>query len=245
MPNTLISILRNADDLLRLEPEELGGVILEVVPGLLQNEMFQLEALLSQLFPVIGESYPSSLRRPVTVAIAEALSWLITQGLLILDPEQPAAWYRLTRRARTLHTRADVEAFRKGRILPIDLLPPIFVEKVWPLFLRGDHDIAVFQSFKEVEVAVRRAANAKGANFPDDLVGVALMRKAFHPETGLLTNLNTPIAEREAEGALFAGAIGHAKNPAGHQDVGSPPQEAARLVVFAAHLLDIVERRSA
>jgi len=69
------------------------------------------------------------------------------------------------------------------------------------------------------------------------------MRKAFHPESGPLTDATKVIAEREAETALFAGAIGHAKNPAGHRDVNLPPLEAARLIVFAAHLLDVVVRR--
>jgi hypothetical protein len=51
-------------------------------------------------------------------------------------------------------------------------------------------------------------------------------------------------AEREAEAALFAGAIGHAKNPTGHREVEMSPPTAVRLIVFASHLLDIVARRS-
>jgi len=164
MTQTLLSIFPDRKNLLALEAEELGGVLLEVVPGVMQNGMFTIESLLAPLYPPGGGGYPLGPRRPVTIAVAEALSWLISQGLLMLDPEQPAAWYCLTRRAQNLRTRADVEAFRKGRMLPADLLPLILVEKVWPLFHRGDHDVAVFQAFKEVEVAVRRAANAK---YPD------------------------------------------------------------------------------
>jgi hypothetical protein len=100
-----------------------------------------------------------------------------------------------------------------------------------------------FKPFKEVEVAVRKAANAKGASYADDLVGITLMRKAFHPDVGPLRNTALVAAEREAEMHLFAGAIGHAKNPASHRDVVLSPEEAARLVVFASHLLDIVEQR--
>jgi hypothetical protein len=51
-------------------------------------------------------------------------------------------------------------------------------------------------------------------------------------------------AEREAEMQLFAGAIGHAKNPPSHRDVAFTAQEAARLIIFASHLLDIVEQRA-
>jgi hypothetical protein len=32
----------------------------------------------------------------------------------MLDPDQPAGWYRLTRRGAQLKTRVDVEAFRRG-----------------------------------------------------------------------------------------------------------------------------------
>lgn len=148
-----------------------------------------------------------------------------------------------TRRAQTLKTRTDVEAFRKGRILPTDLLPTLFAERVVPLFRRGDHDVAVFQAFKEVEVAVRQTANAKGAGYADSEVGTTLMRKAFHPETGPLADKTLVVAEREAEMHLFAAAIGHAKNPTSHRDVAITALEAARLIVFASHLFDIVERR--
>lgn len=110
--------------------------------------------------------------------------------------------------------------------------------------MRGDHDVAVFQAFKEVEVAVRSTANKKGANYPDDLVGVTLMRKAFHPDSGPLTDKSLVTAEREADMHLFSGAIGHAKNPTSHRDVTVAPQEAAKLILFASHLLDIVKQRS-
>jgi hypothetical protein len=241
--DTLYTIFPNPDDLLSLEAEELGGVLLEIAPGVMQNGMFNIGALLAPVFPVVGAGYPVGLQSSVRITVAEALSWLISQGLLILDPDQPSNWYRPTRRAKTLKTRADVAAFRKGRMLPVELLPPILIAKTWPLFLRGDHDVAVFQAFKEVEVSVRKAANAKGAGYPDDLVGVTLMRRAFHPESGPLTDGSRVTAEREAEMALFAGSIGHAKNPPGHRDVDVTPLEAARLIIFAAYLLNIVDQR--
>jgi hypothetical protein len=243
MTQSLLSIFPDPDDLLGLDAEELGGVLLEVIPEVSQNEMFTIDSLDSPLFPQIGGGYPYGIRQRVRTAIAEALSWLTSQGLVIRDPDQAAAWHRLTKRARSLRTRADVEAYRRGRMLPVELLPTILLEKVWPLFHRGDHDVAVFQAFKEVEVAVRRAANAKGAGYADDVVGVTLMRKAFHNETGPLADKSKVAAEREAETSLFAGGIGCAKNPTGHRDVNMPPQEAARLIVFAGHLLDVVERR--
>ena len=90
---------------------------------------------------------------------------------------------------------------------------------------------------------MRKAANAKGAGFADDLVGVRLMQDAFHADRGPLRDSNLVRAERQAEVELFRGAIGHAKNPSSDRDVELPSQEATRLIVFAAHLFDIVSRR--
>jgi len=112
-----------------------------------------------------------------------------------------------------LRKRADVDAFRKRHILPDDLVPGLFAPKVAPLFSRGEYDVAVFQAFKEVEVAVRKAANTKGAGYPNSDVATTLMRNAFHPQTGPLTDMTVMSAEREAVAHLFSGAIGHAKNP--------------------------------
>ena len=83
----------------------------------------------------------------------------------------------------------------------------------------------------------------KAGNYADSLVGRPLMQKAFHPKTGPLRDEALIAAEREAMMFLFTGAIGHAKNPTSHRDVNLTRQEAARLIVFASHLLDIVEQR--
>ena len=150
MKETLLSVFQNPNDLLALEPEELGGVILELVPGVMQNGIFSRASFLAQWFNGTGTSYPNPIRRSVELAIEEAFSWLISQVLIMHDPAQASGWYVLTRRAKTLRSRADVTAFRKGRMLPVNLLQPTLAEKVWPQFLRGDHIIAVFQAFKEV-----------------------------------------------------------------------------------------------
>jgi uncharacterized protein (TIGR02391 family) len=241
---TLLSIFPKPEDLLAVAPEDLAGVIVEVMPPLMQNGLFNPGYLVAQVFQPVGPTYPGT-QRPVLRAITEAVSWLITQGILAADLEQPApGFYFVTRLGQTLRTRADVEAFRKGRILTEELVPAVFAAKVVPLFRRGDYEVAVFQAFKEVEVSVRKAANSKGAGYADSEVGVTLMRKAFHPDTGPLTDKSVIPAEREAEMHLFAGAMGHAKNPTSHRDVVIAARESARLIIFAGYLLDLVERRA-
>lgn len=204
---------------------------------------FSLAGLRDQLFTTTSSSYPPTSKQQTLVAMAEALSWLRSQGLIVEDPEQPQHFFIITKKAKALHSRADLEAYRKGRVLPVELLDPSLADKVQPLFLRGDHDVAVFQAFKEVEVAVRKAAARLSAGFGNDLVGTNLMRKAFHPDTGPLTDKSAVTSEREAEMHLFSGAIGHAKNPGSHRDVTMAPDEAARLIIFASYLLSIVEQR--
>ena len=69
------------------------------------------------------------------------------------------------------------------------------------------------------------------------------MHRAFQPENGPLRDKAAVAAERQAEMLLFAGAIGHAKNPPSHRDVAMDRVQAVRLIAFASHLLDIVEIR--
>ena len=201
--------------------------------------MFVWQNFAEQVFQSSGGGWPRSNFSDVAQAIAEALNWLMSQGLVIYEPEQNGEWMRLTRRAQLIKTKVDWEAYRKGGTLPVGLLQPHLAEKVHHLFVRGDHDIAVFQAFKEVEVAVRAACG-----YADDLVGRALMQKAFAINNGPLRDMELVAAEREAEVFLFAGAIGHAKNPTSHREVSLSREEAARLIVFASHLLAIVGNRA-
>ena len=108
---------------------------------------------------------------------------------------------------------------------------------MWSLFLKGNYVTAVFEAFKEVEVAVR-----KTGGYADTDLGVSLMRKAFG-DKGPLTDLKQPLAEQEARAHLFAGAIGSYKNPGSHRNVDFTAEEAAEVIIFASHLLRIVNSR--
>jgi uncharacterized protein (TIGR02391 family) len=233
MPS-LLEIFPNPDDLLALKPEDLAGILIEI-PDSFQS----FEVLRAQLFPPRGgiqlvAGFTTKLRSP---SRKRCRVWKL-RGVIVRNPTQPGGYLR-TRQGRVLKTRVDLEAFCKGRILPLDLLQPSLANKVHHLFLRGDHDTAVFQAFKEVEVAVRKAGN-----YPDDLLGVKLMHTAFNPQDGPLSDMTVVPSERQSEMHLFAGATGHAKNPASHRDVHLSREEAARLIVFASHLLAIVEQRT-
>jgi uncharacterized protein (TIGR02391 family) len=234
----LTDVFDGPQELLRLQPEELAGILIEVIPSAMQQDHFLLGAIVQQVLPPTGDGWPRQCERDVILAIAESLGWLVSQGLVIRDPFQPAEWYILTRRGRSLATKTDLEAYRRGRELPLHLLSSALAEKVEYLFLRGDYDIAVFQAFKEVEVAVRKACG-----YGAEVIGKTVMTRAFNTEIGPLSDTSLVPSEREAEMALFVGAIGHGKNPPSHREVGHQQATAARLIVFASHLLDIVEQR--
>ena len=53
---TLFSLFPKPEDLLALTPEDLGGVIIELMPPLLQNGMFNPAVLIASLFQIVGPS---------------------------------------------------------------------------------------------------------------------------------------------------------------------------------------------
>ena len=100
-------------------------------------------------------------------------------------------------------------------------------------FWQQEKLFAIFQAFKEVEVRVRKLGKYSNSEY-----GVDLMRKAFNPQNGPLTNTKSEKGEKQATSDLFAGAIGLFKNPVSHRNIGGiSPEEAADIIRFANCLL--------
>jgi len=172
--------------------------------------------------------------------LSEAWTWLDHEGMFV--PDDWRGWFRFSRRGRQCLAelaKGSVSTLLSGKILPKDSLHPTLRTKVWPIFVRGDFDTAVFAAMKEVEVQVRAIGS-----FDNNDYGVDLMRAAFHPEKGPLTDAEASKSEREALGHLFAGAIGTFKNPSSHRNVNfDDPHRAAEAIQFANLLLKIVAER--
>lgn len=126
----------------------------------------------------------------------------------------------------------------KWTLVPSLLLHKIIMEKVWSSIKRSEFDNAVFKSFKAVEIEVRKACG-----FSSELIGTKLMRMAFDPEKGPLTDFTVPKAERQAVSDLFCGSIGLYKNPHSHRDVNVEFNDAFEMLLLASHLLNIIDKR--
>ena len=87
-----------------------------------------------------------------------------------------------------------------------------------------------------MEIAVRKAGGYTKGNY-----GTDLMWTAFNVKDGNLTDKNLQKPEREGMARLFAGAIGLYKNPSSHREVEFTPEAASEIIIFASHLLRIVD----
>jgi uncharacterized protein (TIGR02391 family) len=183
--------------------------------------------------------YPNEYGEQCERALAEAWAHLEREGFVAPQPGQSAAAAFLTRKGQVTVGRAEYLTAQEANRFPSEIHRTIH-DKCFSLFIRGDYETAVFQAFKSVEVSVRTAIGA-----PESDYGVSLMRTAFHPERGQLTDQSEPVAEREALQALFAGSIGRFKNPSSHRHVSfDSPTEAIELLQLASQLLRIVDSRA-
>lgn len=237
MASKLIEVVADPKVILALEPAELGGLALQFLNSLETSDRNSL--LNPGPFCTQAYEYPESYQKPIEQALMEAWVWLESEGLVARKPgDLVGGWSFITRRGRRIISEDDFNSYRTSSLLPRDLLHPLIVQKTWSLFIRGEYDTAIFQAYKEIEVAVRN----KGG-FEDTDIGVSLMRKAFHKDTGPLTDHSLQNdAEKDSMAHLFAGAIGLYKNPHSHRNINiDNPRTAVALIILASHLLQIVD----
>src|ERR1700676_1661939 len=184
---------------------------------------------------------PYHKRAKIDALLGETWESLRRDGLMMPAPDQNGrnGYMVLTKDGAGVSSKEDFARFRAARAFPKSLLHPSIAEKVYSYLMRDELDEAVFAAFKAVESAV-----GTGGGYGATDIGVPLMRKAFDPKHGPLTDQNQTEAEREALCHLFAGAIGSYKNPHSHRTVAlTDPREAQQQVMLATHLLSIVDAR--
>ncbi|WP_236015092.1 TIGR02391 family protein [Geomonas anaerohicana] len=176
-------------------------------------------------------------RGPHLNALAEAWAWLEARCLVAPTPDETSTAARIV-------TRAGRRAIQKGsldEVLAAEriglALHPLLEGKIRPVFLLGDYETAAFKAMKEVEVRVRELAA-----LPNDLIGVSLIRQAFNPNGGPLSDPSHEGGERQARSDLFAGTIGSFKNPTSHRTVSyADPTEASEVILLADLLMRILD----
>jgi len=215
---TLAEIIPDPDAVLALEPEELAGVALELLTSSGPNEPSRLNPSSFTSSQTMGD-YPRNRRDEIEYALMEGWQWLVQEGLIAPRPGDSHGWHFITRRGKKIKNREGLSAYRSSVILP--------------------RSLAVFQTFKELEVAIREAGNFKADDY-----GVDLARKAFHESTGPLTDQSMPVSERQALSHLVAGALGSYKNPHSHRKVKLTAEEAVEMIILGSHLLKIVDVRA-
>ena len=238
----LFELLPEADQLLSLEPEELAGPLLVALDGSDYINLFEVISI----GPLRREGYPAEHHDEILFALMESWQWLASEGFVAPRPtglsegtSVGVTHYFVTKRGKTIETLEALEVYRKGNLLPKHQLHPTIAQKVWSLFLQGDYDTAVFHAFKQVEIAVREAAGYEAAK----VYGTKLMRDAFGKKGPLKDTAQFGDEEADVMSDLFAGAIACYKNPGSHRNVDFTTEEAAEVIIFASHLLRIVDSR--
>jgi uncharacterized protein (TIGR02391 family) len=246
---TLLTLYPNVQDLLATPPEDLAPVLLKLARGIVQNGMFWPDAAndiatgSNSNNPVPGQPprYPFDRRQQIDSLLTQTWSWIERNGLIARASgiNGRNGWMIFTQQGEQVSDAQDLRRMREAADFPKSLIHQSIAEKVWRSLMRNDLDEAVFAAFKAVEEAVRAAGG-----FAANDIGVPLMRKAFDKNTGPLTDMSHPEAERDALQHLFAGAIGSYKNPHSHRTVNlTDLREAQEQIVIASHLLRIVETR--
>jgi uncharacterized protein (TIGR02391 family) len=219
--------------MLNLEPEDLASYLLEyLISQTDAGQQFQRVNFCSQ----VATAYSVANFSPLTRLFQESFLWLEREGLVAPIPTDTNGWMYVTDRGKKNRGSTSLALIRKASLLPKSILNPKLLTQVLSTFLRGDYETAVFQSYKIIEVEVR----TKG-NFLQTDIGTQLMRLAFNPTNGPLSDQSLVFAEREAVAAIFAGAIGRFKNPGSHRKTDIQIEEAVELILFANHLLRILD----
>lgn len=168
--------------------------------------------------------------------LVEAWAWLESRAFVSTRWGQTSADARRVTAEGHRALDMGLAGLHAAERLNVELSPAL--EKARRQFLQGDYEEAVFAAFRTVEERVRAASGASSSD-----LGVKLMRQAFKPNDGPLSDTASDAGEQESLMHLFGGAIGTFKNPSSHRTVSyDDPTLAAEAVLLADLLLRLISR---
>lgn len=195
MADTLLDLFPDPDELIKLPVEDLAPVVLRLAQSELQNGRIHPERIFQQIDLTIGDpskqGYPHPKKPAARAALNTAWHSLVQQGLLVPEAGENGrnGYHNLTPAGAAIASDAHFESFKRAKEFPKSLIHPAIADRASLNLARGDYDTAVFESLRAVEEAVRAAGQYTLADY-----GVGLMRKAFSPNTGPLTDKTAPAA---------------------------------------------------
>lgn len=125
---------------------------------------------------------------------------------------------------------------QKYALMPESYVHPTIIKKCFSLLHNHEYESAILQAFKAIEVSVRDKIGA-----PADCFGERLLKKAFNPDDGVLTNQELPRSERFAFLNYITGAFSFYRNASSHRDVELDFITSFKKIVVASDLLTAVE----
>ena len=125
MTKTIYSIISDPEALLALEPEELAGIVLEVLNSTDQMQRGQLNRYNFSL-PQNFKEYPQQYQEQISKAVMEAWVWLEREGLIAPEPGSQGEWVFVTRRGKQITSASDLQTYRRSDLLPKgSFIPPL------------------------------------------------------------------------------------------------------------------------
>lgn len=120
--------------------------------------------------------------------------------------------------------------------MPESYIHPVIVKKCFSLLKSGEFDSAVMQAFKAIEIMTREKIGAT-----PDVFGERLLKKAFNPDDGILTDRKLPKSEQNALLNYITGAFSFYRNSSSHRDVELDFVTTFDRIAVASDLLKIIE----
>ena len=246
LPNAINVLFPTADALLGATELEVERAVLQVYQEHTNHQfrgMTTSQTIADQLFEIGGYAYEVGRRNSAHRLISRASKKLEDAGLIEEpDSHNGRNGYRtISEKGRRAVSEIEFIAAKVRSQFVREMFHPSLPDAAWNSFRSGDYDTAVFEAFKAVESAVRKKSVGKNS-ITDRDYGVILMKKAFDPKSGPLTDTRATPSRRERRCELFTGAFGELRNHKAHGDpIILDPLAAVEEMMTAGTLQRIVD----